>query len=103
MDQYHLFNYDMSQYSFNSANNPFGKLGNMEEEVAVQLYSILQRIGLWGLILSVLILGIAFVVNSSDPRKRDELKKRLLIVAGSGVLIFGFLEGLGWILQLLKI
>lgn len=53
------------------------------------IYNVLIKIGIWGVILSFVAVGISFVAVS-DPKRRDELKRRIITIGIVAVALSSF-------------
>ncbi len=67
------------------------------------IYTLLMKIGFYGILLSVLVCAIAFIVSSGDTTKRPELKKWVMRIGVVTFILSGFTELIGLIGALLTV
>lgn len=88
----------MNDFSvFDEDTNVFTDLDRVVLNTGGNIYHIVLKIGLYGLVFSVVLCGICFLLYSGDSRQHSELKAWALRISISAVALTGLLTIAGLI------
>ena len=67
----------------------FTEVDNVVMSTGGTIYNLLIKVGIWGVIISFVAVGISFLVVS-DPKRRDELKRKIITLGIVAVCLSSF-------------